>query len=190
MNIFKKIQYNAPVILSFTLISFLVLMLNMLTDGLSNLNLFSIYRSSPTDPLLYIRMFGHVLGHVNIDHFFNNFVLILLVGPMLEEKYGSKKILLMIISTALFTGIAHLALSQNAALLGASGVVFMFILLSSFVSLQKGRIPLTLILCIFVFIGKEAAAGFFVADNVSRITHIFGGICGAVFGFWLNRHKL
>ena len=186
---FGKIQYNAPVILSFTLISFFVHILNNVT-GWTNLYLFSVYRSPLTDPLFYIRLFGHVLGHINWEHFFNNFIMILLAGPILEEKYGSKNMLIMILFTALVTGILNMLFFPTTMLLGASGVVFMLILLSSFVNLKKGRIPLTLILCIFVFIGREVSAGIFSKDSISQITHIFGGICGAFFGFALNRNKL
>lgn len=187
---FKKIQYNSPVILSFTLVSFFVLILNSITQGSSNYLLFTVYRGSFLDPLLYFRLFGHVLGHSNFDHFFNNFLSVLLVGPILEEKYGSKKILIMMLFTALITGAVHMIISSYSMLLGASGIVFMFILLSSFVSLQKGKIPLTLILCIMVYMGREIFDGLFVDNQVSNITHIFGGACGAFFGFWLNRDKL
>lgn len=188
-NAFKKVQYNAPVVLSFTIISFIVYLLNTVT-GWSNLYLFSVYRSSVTDPLSYIRIFGHVLGHASVEHYFNNFVMILLAGPILEEKYGSKNMLLMIIFTAFVTGVINLIFFPNTILLGASGVVFMLILLSSFVNLKKGKIPLTLILCVFVFIGREISDGILNQDNISQITHIFGGLCGAFLGFYLNKSKL
>lgn len=188
-NTLNKVQYNAPVILSFTIISLLVYLLDSWTHW-TNLALFSVYRSPLTDPLGYIRLFGHALGHVSIEHYFNNFLLILLTGPMLEEKYGSRNLLVMILFTALVTGLLHVLLFPATALLGASGVVFMMILLSSFVNLKKGKIPLTLIVCVFVFVGREISAGLLNQDNISQITHIIGGVCGAFFGFYLNRGKL
>ena len=42
----KKIQYNSPVILTFAIVSFGALLLNMITNGWSNRLLFSVYRSS------------------------------------------------------------------------------------------------------------------------------------------------
>ncbi|MDR2903709.1 MAG: rhomboid family intramembrane serine protease [Clostridiales bacterium] len=188
-NALNCVQYNAPVILSFTLLSLIVYFLNELT-GWANFNLFSVYRSPLTNPLGYIRLFGHVLGHVDINHYFNNFLMILLAGPMLEEKYGSKNILLMIVFTAVVTGLIHVLLFPNTVLLGASGVVFMMILLSSFVNLKKGKIPLTLIVCVIVFIGREIAGGLLQQDHISQITHILGGGCGAFFGFYLNRNRM
>ncbi|MDY4507258.1 MAG: rhomboid family intramembrane serine protease [Candidatus Faecousia sp.] len=40
-----------------------------------------------------MRCFTHVFGHVGFDHFLGNAMCLLLIGPMLEEKYGSKVIL-------------------------------------------------------------------------------------------------
>lgn len=191
MPFYKRIQYNSPLILSYTLLALLVLGLNHITRGASNSLLFSIHRGALTDPLLYFRLFGHVLGHANLAHYFNNMVILLLVGPMLEEKYGFKCIAIMMLVTALVTGLLFLAVAgPNRALLGGSGLVFMMILLSSFTNLQKGRIPLTLILAFVIFIGREVVAGATVQSNISHLTHIIGGVCGAVFGYIFNKKVL
>ncbi|MCF0114304.1 MAG: rhomboid family intramembrane serine protease [Erysipelotrichaceae bacterium] len=185
---FKKIIYNAPVTLSFALISLGVLFLNYLTAGNANNMLFSVYRSSLLDPFTYIRMFTHVLGHANFDHYINNMMLFLILGPLLEDKYGSKNLLLIIASVALVTGLVHTLLFPRYALLGASGVVFAFILLSSITNAEDG-IPLTLILVAILYIGSQIYEGVFLADNVSQLTHIVGGITGAVIGLTSNKGK-
>jgi len=136
-------------------------------------------------------MIGHVFGHANLNHYFDNMVLILLVGPMLEEKYGSKWLGIMMLVTALVTGLLFLAVSgPGRALLGGSGLVFMLILLSSFTNLQKGRVPLTLVLAVALFIGREVVTGATTQSNISHMTHIIGGVCGAVFGYVFNKDKL
>ena len=140
----EYLQYNAPVVLSFFFISFFVLILNWITKGRTNRLLFSTYRSSPFNPLTYIRLFTHCLGHINWTHFMNNFLYLLLIGPMLEEKYGSINLLIIILITALVTGLINSIIGKNQ-LLGASGIVFMFIILSSLVNIQSGKIPVTLI---------------------------------------------
>ena len=185
MPFYKRIQYNSPLILTYALVSLGVLILNHWTQGITNALFFSIHRSALTDPLLYVRLIGHVLGHANLSHYFDNLVLILLVGPMLEERYGSKWLGIMMLVTALVTGLLFLAVSEHA-LLGGSGLVFMLILLSSFTNLQKGRIPFTLILAVIIFIGREAVTGATTQTNISHMTHIIGGICGAVFGYVFN----
>ena len=191
MNVFKKIQYNTPVILTYALLSFLVLLISQLTGGKSDVLLFMVRRTPLTDPLTYVRMVGHVLGHANPNHYLNNFLLILLIGPILEEKYGSKLMLIMILITSVITGAIFLLLSGEG-LFGASGIVFMLIMLSSFVNLKRGRIPLTLILVIIAYIGREAYQAFAEAgvSNTSHLTHVIGGLCGAVLGYFINVRRI
>ena len=72
------------------------------------------------------------------------------------------------------------------ALCGASGVVFAFILLASFTNVRAGEIPLTVILVAAIFLGQQIYEGIFIRDQVSNISHIVGGIVGAVAGYRLN----
>ena len=181
----KTLQYNSPVILTYTILSFTALIFAMVTNGSANWYFFSVYRSSFSDPLFYVRLFTHVLGHASFEHYFNNFLTILLIGPMLEEKYGSKALLKLMVITALCTGVLHIIFSDSA-LLGASGIVFFLILLASYANFEKGRIPVTLILVISIFLGREIMGAFIFDDNVARMTHVFGGVIGAVSGYYYN----
>lgn len=181
----EYLDYNAPVILSFFFISLIVLIINKITNDKANKLLFSNYRSSIFSPLTYIRMFTHIFGHQNWSHFMNNFLLILLVGPMMEEKYGSINILIMILITAGLTGLLNMILSRNR-ITGASGIVFMLIVISSFVNISNGKIPLTLILVFIFYIINELISGIFKKDNVSHFAHIVGAICGVIFGFYFK----
>lgn len=183
----KRITFNSPVILSFVFISLGVMIANYLTLGASNSFLFMTYRSSLLSPLTYIRMFTHVLGHQGWTHYIGNMMYILLLGPMLEEKYGSDKVLEVILTTALVTALLNFFLFPGVALCGASGVVFAFILLTSFTSFNEGEIPLTVILVAVIFIGQQVYEGLFLQDSVSNLSHIAGGIIGAVIGYQLNK---
>ena len=183
----KKIQYNSPVILGFFLISLLVLVLGNLTVGYSTRALFAVYRAPLTDPLTYIRFVGHVLGHADWQHFFNNMMLLLVVGPPLEELYGSKTIALGMLFTALVSGIFQFVFFPSTMLLGASGIVFMLIMLSSMSGAQEGKLPVTLILVAVVYIGQELYSIFFVRDNVANLMHIIGGFCGIGIGILFKR---
>lgn len=185
MQILKRIQYNSPVILTFTILSSAALLISLITDGNSNFLLFSVYKSSFTDPLAYIRIFTHVLGHIDLNHFLNNFILILLIGPIVEEKYGSVNLALMMLLASFVMGAAHILLSDKI-LLGASGIAFFLIIIASFVNFEKGKIPLTLILVIIIFVGKDIYEMFTIEDNVSRFTHIIGAVSGLICGYILN----
>ena len=188
MKRLELIQYNSPVVLTFAIISIFALLLAAITDHSSTFALFSVYRSSFTDPLAYIRILSHIFGHASFEHFFNNFLILLLVGPMLEEKYGTVKMVYLIGFTAIITGITQI-IFFDTVLLGASGIVFMFMILAGFANVRRRRIPLTLIVVFVVFLGREVVSGIAVEDSISRITHIVGGICGAVFGFVINRKE-
>ena len=183
------IRFNAPVILSFALLSLLALVLGPLTNDATTYRFFSVYRSSLSDPLTYVRFFGHVLGHAGYEHYMGNMLLLLLVGPGIEEKYGHKTTALCITITALVTGLVQFIFFPTTVLLGASGVVFMMIVLSSFTEMGKEGIPITLILVVIFYLGGELIDSLTTADNVSRLTHIVGGLCGLVFGFSIKRRR-
>ena len=184
-----RISFNSPVVLGFVCISFVAMVLNFLTRGGSNLLLFTTYHSSLASPLTYIRFFTHVLGHSGWSHYIGNMTYILLLGPMLEEKYGSFRMLEIIGITALVTGLVNYIFFWNIALCGASGVVFAFILLTSFTSFKKGEIPLTFILIAVIFMGQQVYEGIFIRNNVSNLSHIIGGVIGASIGYVMNRQK-
>ena len=185
----KKLQYNSPVILTFFFLSLTSLALGQLTGGWTTFHLFSVYRSSPADPLFYVRLVGHVLGHASLEHFLGNMLLLLVVGPPLEEKYGSGRLLIGIGFTALVSGLLQFICFPGTALLGASGVVFMLIMLASLSGMKEGQIPLTLILVAVLYLGQELYSMIFVSDQVANLMHIVGGACGTAFGFYICRKQ-
>ena len=176
----RKIYLNAPITLGFSLICIIALLLNMVSSGKTNVLFFSTYGSSLLSPMTYIRLLGHIFGHANVDHLVSNLLYILLLGPMLEEKYG-KRLIIVILSTDAVTGIVHNLLSPNTMLLGASGVVFAFIILASITGNEEG-IPVTLIIVALLWIGSEIYTGITTADSVSQLTHIVGGLTGGIIG--------
>jgi membrane associated rhomboid family serine protease len=183
------IRFNAPVVLSFALLSLLVLILDGILGGILTTRYFCLFHSPLSQPLTYVRFFTHVLGHANYSHYMGNMLLLLLVGPAVEDRYGSRSTLWFILGTALITGLVHYFLFPGGGLMGASGIVFMFIVLSSFTETKKGTIPVTLILVVFFYLGGEILDGITAHDNVSQITHVVGGLCGLLFGFTVQGRK-
>ena len=178
----KKLHYNSPVILTFFFVSLVSLLLGLVSDGETTMKYFAVYRSSLKDPLFYVRLFCHILGHSGTEHFMGNMLLLLVVGPPLEEKYGSKPLLTGILLTAAISGVLQCVFFPNSALLGASGIVFMLIMLSSLAGMRSGTVPMTLILVAILYLGQEIHSIFFVRDNVANFMHIVGGACGTLFG--------
>ena len=146
-------------ILTFFLLSLLVLFLDDWTGGWTTMHLFCVYRSSLRDPLFYIRLFGHVLGHAGWEHFLNNMLLQCVLFP-------------------------------RTGLLGASGIVFMLIMLSSLAGFSGG-IPVTMLLVAALYFGQQVYDIILVHDNVANFMHIVGGLCGTAFGYYfaLPRRK-
>ncbi len=176
-----KIKYNSPVILTYALVCTIVLILSQ-SLGERFQQYFILYNGfSFSNPVDYFRLFSYTAGHANWTHLISNFALILVVGPMLEEKYGSKYLLFMMLITAFVSGITNLLFFTDNAH-GASGIVFMLVLLSSFTSFKSGNIPLTFVLVFILYIGKEVMQSF-ESDNISQFGHIIGGLCGGFFGF-------
>jgi membrane associated rhomboid family serine protease len=179
-----RIKYNAPTVLTYAFISAGVLILSQtLFPGLikewfevQGRGIFSL-----SDPRHLVTLFTHVIGHANWTHLLSNFGLILLIGPILEANYGSLSLFLMIAITALVTGALN-AFFFSHSLLGASGVGFMMILLASFVNFNKGEVPLTFILILILYLGRELFNSF-TSNEISEFAHIVGGFCGSLLGF-------
>ena len=182
-----KITFNAPVVLSLATISFVATLLNYVTGGASGRVLFMTYHSPLSSPMTWIRAFTHIFGHADWTHLIGNMSYLLLLGPMLEEKYSSQTLAGVIAVTAVVTSVVNYIFFPGIALCGASGVVFAFILLSSFTEFREGEIPVTFILVAVFFLGQQIYDGITVRDNISNMAHIVGGIMGGLLGYGLNK---
>ena len=180
-----KLRYNAPTTLTFTFVCAIVLALDTFVFPSFAEEWFSApghggFQSGAARD--YIRLVTHVIGHADLNHFISNFAFILLLGPILEVTYGSLTMFVMMIITALVTGVLNVLLFPTG-LMGASGIVFMMILLSSFTNFNKGEIPLTFILIMILYLGREILSSF-QNNSVSEFAHIIGGLCGSLFGYF------
>lgn len=183
------ITFNSPIVLGFVIACFVVTLFGIFSGGRITHLLFMTYRSSLKNPLTYIRFFTYILGHSGWEHFAGNASYLLLLGPMLEEKYGPVMLGRIILITALVTSLINYIFFPNVAMCGASGIVFAFIILASFTGFKDGEIPLTFILVAVLYIGQQIIEGITITDNVSNMSHIIGGVVGAIVGYRLNIGK-
>lgn len=182
-----KLTYNSPVILTFAAMCLVVLILDWLTRGFTNRLLFICYgHGNPLNPLTYLRAFTYVFGHSGFSHFAGNMTMLLLVGPIVEERYGSWNLAIMMFITAVAGGILN-TVFFSTGILGASGIVFLLIILSAFGNMKRGEIPLTLILIAVVYLGQEIYLGITANDDISHFGHICGGVSGLGFGIWFQK---
>jgi len=181
-----KIKYNAPTVLTYAFFCALVMTITVTwLPGLTQ-NWFMVPGKghfSPSSLRHWLSLLTHAAGHSSWSHLVSNFSIILLIGPMLEESYGSLALLAMMVITAVITGILNVVFFPTG-LMGASGVVFMMILLASFTNFSRGEIPLTFILVLVLYLGDQLLKSF-STDNISHFAHIAGGFCGSLFGFFI-----
>lgn len=184
-----KLTYNSPVILTFAAMCIVVFVIGEITRGFTTRLLFICFgHGSFFNPLTYLRMFSYVFGHASVSHLTGNLTMLLLVGPIVEERYGSWNLGIMMAVTALAGGLLN-TLFFSTGILGASGIVFLMIILSAFTGIKKGEIPLTLILIAVIYLGQEIYGGLFVEDNISHFGHLCGGFSGLGFGAYYYNKK-
>ncbi len=184
-----RIRYNAPFTLTFALVCTAVLAADQfLWPGLIR-DWFTVggQGSFHWDGLSFLRLFSYTLGHHDWAHLLGNLSFILLLGPALEERYQTPTLVIMVLITALFTGLVNTFLFSTA-LLGASGIVFLMIVLMSFSNIRAGEIPLTFVAVLALYLGKEVFDAF-KSDNISQFAHLAGGLAGSVFGFIAARFQ-
>jgi GlpG protein len=182
-----RIDYNAPFCLSFAILAMAVYVSGILTGGWTLAHVFSIPGSAGLDQwTTYPRLLLHVLGHSSTQHLFSNLIVFLLVGPLLEEMYGPTLLIILSVITAVLTGLIMMFFFTGT-LAGASGIVFAFIILSSFANAKSGTIPLTFILISLIFIGGEIIRALSGEDQIAQFAHIAGGVLGGFAGFFLAR---
>ena len=181
INVASYFSYNSVIILSYFLICLCALLINFICKGRFN-NYFSLKKGSFLNPMTYIRLVTTGICHNDWSHFRNNFVMILLIGPMLEEKYGSITLLKMLLLTTIFSSVIHLLFYKSSAI-GASDNVYMLVVLCSIVNISNGKIPITLVLILLFYVADEIIKWLFKKDNVAHDSHVIGAICGLIFGF-------
>ena len=181
-----RIRYNSPVVLTFALLCAVVLLIDQISGGVFIRSFFLLTPDfNAGSALSWVRLVTYVIGHASWTHLISNFSFILLIGPVLEEKYGSLPILAMMIVTALATAALNLLL-VHTALYGASGIVFMLVLLSSFTNIRQGEIPITFILIVALYLVREFVNAL-SPSTVSQLAHIAGGLIGGAFGFLFSK---
>ncbi|UKI55423.1 MAG: hypothetical protein L6V90_12630 [Treponema succinifaciens] len=145
--------------------------------------------------LSYVKLVIYPFGGENSTSFFLNIGFILLLGPVLEERYGSIMLALMIFITSLVGGVLTACVS-TFGIYGCGGIVFMMIILSVLSVFIKKQLPVSwififaLYLAFSLFSGKKIS-GFmpFMQNNVPVFIQLASGICGSLFGFFVCPKK-
>ena len=186
-NFNLKVSYDAPVTLSFVIICAVLFLLNtyvIKSGALGNL------LASPTSqagglpfivkqPLSYLRLLLYIFGTADMNTLLTNLIMIIMLGPAMEERYGSVIIGLMIFVSALFSGVLNACFSADS-LSGALPVICMMVFLNAFMAFSKKTVPLTFIFVIVLIAFMQIFSG---NNAIQIIICITGGLCGSLFAF-------
>ena len=193
--------FDSPVVLVFSVVSTVI----FISDLILKLNLSEKIFECPgaksvpafdfKSALSYVKLVIYPFGGENSTSFFLNIGFILLLGPVLEERYGSIMLALMIFITSLVGGVLTACVS-TFGISGCGGIVFMMIILSVLSVFIKKQLPVSwififaLYLAFSLFSGKKIS-GFmpFMQNNVPVFIQLASGICGSLFGFFVCPKK-
>lgn len=180
-----RLRYNAPVILTFSLLAILILVLNASVMPRLSYRYFALGSTVDWRSVAdWFRLFSHPFGHTNWAQLTGNLAFVLLLGPPLEARYGGRWLLLLMLITAFTAAIVHLLLFKGM-LLGAGGIVFLLLALTALADLRAGVLPLTVVLLVVVFVSSEVL--FATHGRTAQLAHLVGGGVGAVAGLLLRR---
>lgn len=186
------ILFDSPVTTTF---SVLVVLLFIVDSFITKGKLSTLVLSAPTvaggtqafsasEPLSFFRIVLHVFGSTNCSLLISNLIIISLLGPILEEKYGSAIIGIMMFLSALLSGVLAACFCKTG-ISGADSIVFMMVLLNSYLSVSKKKIPLSSVIVLILFIWGE-----FYTDTANGIigllVNIAGGLCGSLLAFFAS----
>jgi len=190
-NVLSRLTIGSPVILAFV---FACTILHFLTGWSKDLGrmlaVHGVWNGSRL--LQYTSLVTHIFAHSSFGHLKGNMTHLLLVGPSVEHAFGSKNLMIIMGIVAVVSAFAHILLGSNHShQLGASGVVFACILLSSLVGASYGRIPLSFVIVSALYLGEELALffNFWNPDGVSHHAHLTGGLVGAAAGFYIHEQR-
>lgn len=181
----KYFSFHSYVIIGYFLICLSLFILNTITNNKVT-SFLKIRRGSFFNPMNYLRLVTSSLCHSDFNHFKNNFIFILLLGPILEEKYGSFVLLEMLLITMVASSLFHLLFYDSSAI-GSSDVVYMMVMLCAVACSFDKKIPITFVFLFLFFVLGEILLMFFhkKGDKTSHDGHVVGAILGFVFGYFI-----
>ena len=187
----RRLTVNAPVILLFVTACSIIYCFTATIGGERILGVHDTWNTFR--PLQYTSLITHIFAHSSLNHLRGNVTHLLLVGPSVENEFGSKNLAIIMGIVSVVSAFVHILLgSTRSHQLGASGVVFACILLNSLVSADNGRIPVAFVLIAVMYLGDELTLMlniFNPDDRMSHHAHLSGGIVGAAAGFYIHKQR-
>ncbi|NLC93467.1 MAG: rhomboid family intramembrane serine protease [Treponema sp.] len=187
-----KATFDSPFTVSFVILSILVMGIDVYVFK-NSLNL--AYLVSPTssngafpfnftDATSYLRLVLCFLGHGEPSAFLCDLIFILLVGVNIEDKYGSIVIGIMSFVSVIFSAVLNACFAKES-FYGVSSVIFMMLILNIMLHFSKGKVALSSLFILGLFVAKEI---FMKKSNglLGVAIEVAGGLCGSLFAFLVS----
>lgn len=193
----RKTHIDAPVTLVLAAASTVVFLLDTVFALTLSENIFSCHGglSSPAFnfalPLDYVRLILHPLGFRTHTSFLLCLIVVLLLAPQVENRWGSAVFALMLLASDLVGGTFTAAFSP-AALSGLSGVVFMTLILAA---TDKKTLPASHIAafvafaCFEFFTPRSSQAVGFWQGRIPFFIELASGVAASLYGFFCSPQK-
>lgn len=193
-----KIKFDSPFSISFSVISFAIFILDLLTKGKLISSLFTCLGSKVSEnpfnfksAVCWLSVIFHEFGTSSWNSLFINLSFILLIGPALEIKYGIPVLSLMTFISSLVTGVLTATICP-VPVTGCESIIFTLIILASLTEFTKKNIPLSWILIFVFFLSYQFISSEKAALNIKLLPvliKLIGGITGSLFGFMVAPKK-
>ena len=193
----KKLQlvFNSPVILISSLITLLVFILQNtaipnLIEIIASSNTASLTEQafSPINPMHYVRLFTLIFGHYNMQTLCINLAIILLLGPRVEERFGTILVFIMFAITSFVAGILSVLFLENS-ICGLDGIALLLVILTLFECASLKEIYFSYIILLAVLIANTIVFSI-QQNNFGILLHYAGSLCASLFGFLdYSEHK-
>lgn len=187
-HVLRRITVNAPVTLGFALLCIMVYILTLGGNAVTIQRMLAVHRDFDGGSLFqYTSFWTHCFAHSDYQHLKGNLTMLLLVGPSVEFHFRSHNILWIMTVVSLISAMVHIVVGKNNThQLGASGIVFCFILLNSLVTAKQSELPISFVVTLILYMGDEIVKFLRPTDDVSHHAHLTGGAVGAAAGFYIH----
>lgn len=133
------------------------------------------------------RLVTSMFLHADITHLALNMYALLIFGPIVEQRIGTKRFLLFYFIAGIFAGVVTtlfypLALGASGAIMGILGLTIM--LFPNMRVLLFFMIPMSMRTAGFVFVALEVVQ-MFTPSPVANAAHLAGLAAGLFYGWWL-----
>lgn len=150
-----RLTFNSPAIMTYIFICTVALGLHIYTGGATDDWIFSIYGTRELSLPLIARLFLHICGYTDLHTLVAEMVVLLAIGPMIEEKFMSRKVVSVMIAVALVTSIPVFFPFTGAHLMGGRGVIAALLVLGSFTGDKDGSTPFSFLVIMAALISYE-----------------------------------